>query len=94
MSEENQALFRDYKADQRMGRLIKFGAGLALLVFGFWTVGFLEIPMERLLGMFGPLGTMLSERIFPPRLCPLPADGLPVVDFLRSVPTCPLKAKT
>ncbi len=66
MSEENQALFRDYKADQRMGRLIKFGAGLVLLVFGFWTVGFLEIPMERLLGMFGPLGTMLSERIFPP----------------------------
>ena len=68
MADGIDALFRTFKADQRTGRLIKFGAGLGLLVFGFWTVGFLGIPMERLLGMFGPLGAMLANRVFPPDL--------------------------
>ena len=68
MADGIDALFRTFKADQRTGRLIKFGVGLGLLVFGFWTVGFLGIPMERLLGMFGPLGAMLANRVFPPDL--------------------------
>ena len=68
MADSIDALYRTCTADRRTGRLIRFGAGLGLLVFGFWTVGFLGIPMERLLGMFGPLGAMLANRIFPPDL--------------------------
>ena len=55
-----------YMSNQRKARLVKFGTGLALLVFGFWTVSFLNIPMERLFGLFGRLGPMLANRIFPP----------------------------
>ena len=68
MTDAIQSLYRSYKADQRIVRFIKFGAVLGLLVFGFWTVRFLGIPMDRLPGMLGNLGTMLSERIFPPDL--------------------------
>ena len=68
MTDGIQALYRSYKADQRTERFIKFGVVLGLLVFGSWTVRLLEIPMDRLLGMFGRLGTMLSERVFPPDL--------------------------
>ena len=68
MTDSVDTHFQSYKLDQRTRRLLKFGATLGVLVFGFWSVSYLGIPMERLLGMFGPLGTMLSERIFPPDL--------------------------
>ena len=68
MADGIDALHRTFNAQRRIGRLVRFGAGLGLLVFGFWTVGFLGMPMERLLGMFGPLGAMLANRLFPPDL--------------------------
>ena len=61
-------LYKTYTYGTRTARLVKFGAGLALLVFGFWTVSFLGIPMDRLFGLFGRLGPMLANRIFPPDL--------------------------
>lgn len=68
MADSVDILYQSFRADQRTRRLVKFGILLALLLFGFWTVNFLGIPMERLLEMFGPLGKMLTERIFPPDL--------------------------
>ena len=68
MADGIDALHRTFDAHRRTARLARFGAGLGLLVFGFWTVGFLGMPMERLLGMFGPLGAMLANRLFPPDL--------------------------
>ena len=68
MADTIDALHRTFNAHRRTVRLARFGAGLGLLVFGFWTVGFLGMPMERLLGMFGPLGAMLANRLFPPDL--------------------------
>lgn len=68
MTDRTDILFRSFQVDQRTRRLAKFGIALALLTFGFWTVNYLNIPMERLLGMFGPLGSMLANRIFPPDL--------------------------
>ena len=68
MTDGIDALYQSFRWDRRIGRLVRFGLALSVLVFGFWTVNFLGIPMERLLGMFGPLGTMLSERVFPPDL--------------------------
>lgn len=60
--------YDSFRADQRNRRLMKFGIALALLVFGFWTTNYFGIPIERLLKMFGPLGNMLANRIFPPDL--------------------------
>ncbi len=68
MADRIDSLHRSFNAHRRNARLAKFGAGLGLLVFGFWTVAFLAIPIERLVGMFGPLGVMLADRIFPPDL--------------------------
>lgn len=68
MADNIDPLYQSFRSDRRTARLLRFGAALALLVFGFWTVSYLEIPMHRLFAMFGPLGTMLSERMFPPDL--------------------------
>lgn len=68
MADGTKALYQSFRADRRHKRLLRFGAALALLIFGFWTVSYLQIPMGRLLTMFGPLGTMLGERMFPPDL--------------------------
>jgi len=68
MTDTTDALYQSVRSGKRIARLLRFGAGLGLLVFGFWTIGFLNIPIERLLGMFGPLGSMLADRIFPPDL--------------------------
>lgn len=68
MADSTDTLYESFRTDQRTSRLVKFGTTLALLVFGFLSVNYLEIPVERLLGMFGRLGTMLSQRVFPPDL--------------------------
>lgn len=68
MAQDIEAVHRSHLTDQRNTRLVKFGAVCALVVFGFWTVDVLEIPVERLLRMFGPLGHMLAERMLPPDL--------------------------
>lgn len=68
MADGIDTLYDSFRSDQRTSRLVKFGVILGLLVFGFFSVTYLEIPMERLLGMFGRLGTMLSQRVFPPDL--------------------------
>ena len=68
MTYSTATLYKAYMSGARAARIVKFGAGLALLVFGFWTVSFLGIPMDRLFGFFGRLGPMLANRIFPPDL--------------------------
>ena len=60
--------YHSFKLRQRMQRLIKFCIILALIIFGFWTIMFLDIPVKRMIAMFGPLATMLAERVFPPDL--------------------------
>src|SRR3546814_8010937 len=57
-----------YLHDQRVTRIAKFGAFLLLIAFTFWSIDVLNIPVERMLGMFGPLGSMVSERLMPPDL--------------------------
>ena len=68
MADTTDAIFNSHRVDQRNGRLIKFVAFLLLLSFGFWTIGYFGIPIERLGSMFGPLANMLANRIFPPDL--------------------------
>jgi phosphonate transport system permease protein len=60
--------YQSFKFNQRIRRIIKFGIILGLITFGYWTIIFLDIPIKRMLDMFGPLATMLAERVFPPDL--------------------------
>lgn len=60
--------YRSYAHERKLERLWRFGALLALLGFAVWSVHYLDLPIERVLGMFGPLGRMLGERLFPPDL--------------------------
>ena len=46
--------------------LIGYGIWLSILVFLAYTVEYLDIPLDRLLGMFGRLGTTLADRYYPP----------------------------
>jgi hypothetical protein len=45
-----------------------------------WSIEFLEVDLERLIGVFPPLGTLLASRYYPPDLGYLLAS-----DCLRSV---------
>ena len=58
--------YGDYRRGQRAKRLWSFAGLLVLLAFAVWSIDVLEIPVERLLHMFGPLGQMVTERLLPP----------------------------
>jgi len=46
--------------------LIGYGIWLSILVFLAYTVEYLDIPLDRLFGMFGRMGTTLANRYYPP----------------------------
>ncbi len=46
--------------------LIKYGILLGLLLFFSYSVHYLNIPLDRILGMFGRLGDVLANRYYPP----------------------------
>ena len=46
--------------------LINYGILFSLLLFFTYSVHYLNIPLERMLGMFGRLGDVLSNRYYPP----------------------------
>ena len=59
---------RDYRRFVNLGRLIKFIALLLFCIFAVWTVWYMNMPLERLSGMFGRIGTMVFDRMMPPDL--------------------------
>lgn len=58
----------DYRRSELRSGFWKFIALLVFIAFAFWTIDVLKIPIERVLGMFGRLGTMISERLMPPEM--------------------------
>jgi phosphonate transport system permease protein len=48
--------------------LIGYAILIALLLFFSYSVHYLNIPLERILGMFGRLGDVLANRYYPPDL--------------------------
>lgn len=46
--------------------LIRYGILLVLLLFFSYSVHYLNIPLDRILGMFGRLGDVLGNRYYPP----------------------------
>jgi phosphonate transport system permease protein len=59
---------RDYRRFVNLGRLIKFIALLLFCIFAVWTVWYMNMPLERLSGMFGRIGNMVFNRMMPPDL--------------------------
>jgi phosphonate transport system permease protein len=59
---------RDYRRFVNLGRLIKFIALLLFCIFAVWTAWYMNMPLERLSGMFGRIGTMVFNRMMPPDL--------------------------
>ena len=57
-----------YLANRRFSRIWKFIVLLITLTFGVWTIEVLNIPIERVLRMYGPLASMVTERLMPPDL--------------------------
>lgn len=45
--------------------LFRFGALLLVLVFLVYSIQYLNIPLERFLGMFGRVGILLANRYYP-----------------------------
>ncbi|MCP4433272.1 MAG: phosphonate ABC transporter, permease protein PhnE [Gammaproteobacteria bacterium] len=46
--------------------VIRYGILLGILIFLSYSVHYLNIPLERFLGMFGRLGDVLANRYYPP----------------------------
>ncbi|MGE0613227.1 MAG: hypothetical protein AB7O70_12860, partial [Hyphomicrobiales bacterium] len=55
--------WRRFKYPQSLYRY--FGL-LAALSFIVWSIVYLEIPLERFIGMFGRVGDLLANRYYPP----------------------------
>ena len=48
------------------GTAIRWGGWVFLLVFIAYAIEYLNIPLDRLFGMFGRMGTTLANRYYPP----------------------------
>jgi phosphonate transport system permease protein len=65
----NDKVTSAYEAHRQRGRrsgLWNFIALLLFIAFAFWSIDVLNIPIERVLGMFGRLGDMVANRLLPP----------------------------
>lgn len=65
--------------------LIRYGVFLAIVVFLGYSLHFLNVDMERLLGAFGRIGAVLADRYFPPDLAYVAEPGYlgSIVDTLQ-----------
>ena len=60
------AAHQEYFRALQVGKLVKFVAVIVFLSFAVWTVYHLNIPVERMFGMFGRIGHIVFERMMPP----------------------------
>ena len=58
-----QAEWRRFKFP---GSLIRYIGVLAAVAFVSLSISYLNIPLERFLGMFGRIGTLITDRYYPP----------------------------
>ncbi|MGI9381907.1 MAG: PhnE/PtxC family ABC transporter permease, partial [Methyloligellaceae bacterium] len=57
---------REWRRFKYPQSLYKYGGLLLALVFVSYSIAYLEIPLERFIGMFGRIGALLTERYYPP----------------------------
>jgi phosphonate transport system permease protein len=63
---QGDAVHREWSRFKYPQSLIKYGIFLGILLFFSYSVHYLNIPLERILGMFGRLGDVLGNRYYPP----------------------------
>ena len=63
-----EAVQQGYFRARQIGRLLKFAGLLVFLSFAMWTIYHLNIPIERVFGMFGRVGHMVFDRMLPPNM--------------------------
>ena len=66
MTSHLEAVHQSYFRAVRLGRLARFIGLLLFLSFAVWTIHHLNIPIERVVGIFGRVGHMFVERMMPP----------------------------
>ena len=66
MASRLKGVYQSYFRAVRIGRLIKFCGLLMFLSTAIWTIYHLNIPIERIFGMFGRLVSMFFGRMMPP----------------------------
>ena len=66
MANHLEAAHQEYFRSLQIGKLVKFVVVILFLSFAVWTVYHLNIPVERMFGMFGRIGHMVFERMMPP----------------------------
>jgi len=71
---------REWRRFKYPGSLIRYTAWLSAFVFLAYSVEYLEIPLERLLGIFGRMGDTLANRYYPPDI-----EYIMDVDYMRYV---------
>lgn len=57
---------REWRRFKYPDSLLRFGALLSVLVFLAYSVAYLNIPLDRFIGIFGRLGDLLANRYYPP----------------------------
>ena len=57
---------RDWRRTKYPQSLYRWGGLLLALCFLTWSIVYLNIPLERFIGMFGRIGTLITDRYYPP----------------------------
>ncbi len=68
MSPNTLSTRRDWSRFKYPQSLIRYGLLLGVLMFLAYSVYYLNIPVERFMGMFGRIGDLLADRYYPPDL--------------------------
>jgi len=63
---QGDSVHREWSRFKYPQSLINYGIFLGILLFFSYSVHYLNIPLERILGMFGRLGDVLVNRYYPP----------------------------
>ena len=74
------AVHREWSRFKYPQSLIKYGIFLGILLFFSYSVYYLNIPLERIFGMFGRLGDVLVNRYYPPDI-----EYIMDVDYLGAI---------
>ena len=68
MNDNITLAYNEHRQDERRAGLWKFVGLLIFIIFAFWSIDVMKIPIERVLGMFGRLGNMITNRLLPPEM--------------------------
>lgn len=77
---DRNAPVREWRRFRFPGSIYRYGGFLFALVFIAFSIVYLNIPIDRFINMFGRVGTLVSDRYYPPDV-----DYILDKDYLSSV---------